>query len=222
MELTKEEYIEKNKELIAKYPFLLPRNAWTGKVHEDYDYSYNALEIAIYPAWWDKFGELWCEDFLSVCEEAGVDPNHIFITQAKEKWAKLCVYLNGYPTGWLEHEYAWNYISEHTCWMTGEFPVPVLDDGYELPWSRSAWEECRKGYDRELKYDDCIVGEWCGRLDEYVVVHRWDSDGKHEVWIDMKPYYKKIGWDFEDKDLVLREEMEEEREKLRKERQEDV
>ena len=32
--------IEKNKELIKKYPFLLPRNVWTDKVPEDYDYSY--------------------------------------------------------------------------------------------------------------------------------------------------------------------------------------
>ena len=29
-----------NKELIERYPFLLPRNRWTGEIPEDYDYDY--------------------------------------------------------------------------------------------------------------------------------------------------------------------------------------
>ena len=40
METTKEQ----NKKLIERYPFLMPRNRWTGKVPEDYDYSYTELD----------------------------------------------------------------------------------------------------------------------------------------------------------------------------------
>lgn len=34
----------KNKKLVKKYPFLLPRNVWTGEVSEDYDYSYTQAD----------------------------------------------------------------------------------------------------------------------------------------------------------------------------------
>ena len=49
---TKEEYNkwledmtnkELNKKMVEEFPFLLPRNRWTDKVSEDYDYSYNEL-----------------------------------------------------------------------------------------------------------------------------------------------------------------------------------
>ena len=35
---------ESNQKLIERFPFLIPRNHWTGKVPEDYDYSYTELD----------------------------------------------------------------------------------------------------------------------------------------------------------------------------------
>ena len=35
---------ESNQKLIERFPFLIPRNRWTGKVPEDYDYSYTELD----------------------------------------------------------------------------------------------------------------------------------------------------------------------------------
>ena len=35
---------ESNQKLIERFPFLMPRNRWTGKVPEDYDYSYTELD----------------------------------------------------------------------------------------------------------------------------------------------------------------------------------
>lgn len=34
---------ESNQKLIERFPFLMPRNRWTGKVPEDYDYEVYAL-----------------------------------------------------------------------------------------------------------------------------------------------------------------------------------
>lgn len=34
-----------NKKLITEYPFLLPRNLFSDKVSEDYDYSYTLLDL---------------------------------------------------------------------------------------------------------------------------------------------------------------------------------
>ena len=36
--------VQLNKLMIKEFPFLLPRNRWTGLVDDDYDYSYNELE----------------------------------------------------------------------------------------------------------------------------------------------------------------------------------
>lgn len=47
---------EYNKQLVEKYPFLLPRNRWTGKVQEDYDYSYTELD-GMPDGWRKAFGE---------------------------------------------------------------------------------------------------------------------------------------------------------------------
>ena len=35
---------ESNQKLIERFPFLIPRNRWTGKIPEDYDYSYTELD----------------------------------------------------------------------------------------------------------------------------------------------------------------------------------
>ena len=48
--MSSEEIIEKNKALVDDFPFLLPRNRWTGKVPDDYDYSYTELD-AMHVAW---------------------------------------------------------------------------------------------------------------------------------------------------------------------------
>lgn len=38
------EAVEENKALISEFPFLLPRNRWTGNIPDDYDYSYTELD----------------------------------------------------------------------------------------------------------------------------------------------------------------------------------
>ena len=52
--------IEYNKELLTEFPFLLPRNVWTGELDEDYDYSYTLLDFA--PVGWKKLFLQCCRD----------------------------------------------------------------------------------------------------------------------------------------------------------------
>ena len=42
--------IEENKKLCKEFPFLIPRNRWTGEIPDDYDYTYTELD--------DENGEL--------------------------------------------------------------------------------------------------------------------------------------------------------------------
>lgn len=70
------------------------------------------------------------------------------LQDVKEKYSGLRVYIAGYPKGWSEHEYAWEYISEHTCMKCGKFPSPVIDDG----WISCFCNNCYKHiYDTNIK-----------------------------------------------------------------------
>lgn len=183
---------ETNKKLIEKYPFLLPINVWTGKEVEGYDYSYNILEASIPKGWWKNFGLLWCQDFLEVCQKEKVDPKKIYIMQAKEKYGQLRVYLSGYPQGWQDHEFAWEYISEHTCIGCGDFPVLMRDDGWVSPYCDKCFA---KAHPNEKTRDKWTVKD-SDKLDEFISYTKYYNKKEERILIDMKPYYRLLGYDF--------------------------
>ena len=92
--INKEEELKQlNKEMVETYPFLLPRNRWTDKVSEDYDYSYNEWE-AIDLGWQIAFG--WdLLNKLAVAVNNLEYPEEFRITQIKEKFGELRIYCCG-------------------------------------------------------------------------------------------------------------------------------
>lgn len=128
--------IEKNKELIEKYPFLLPRNVWTGKVSEDYDYSYTLLDD-MPEGWKNCFGEIMCE----VIKDALVKNNYLEkyrISQIKEKYGSLCWYDFGAPEEVRDIIMDFEHLSRHICIYCGKIDVPMI---YDL-WISPFCEEC--------------------------------------------------------------------------------
>ena len=105
----------KNKALVTVYPFLLPRNRFTGEVPEDYDFTYTELDN--FPAGWRKaFGLKFCKDIKKLF---GAYSEHYRLLDIKEKWGKLCIYDSGYPKC-FEKEYwgimdKYEKLSERTC-----------------------------------------------------------------------------------------------------------
>ena len=78
--------IEYNKELLTEFPFLLPRNVWTGELDEDYDYSYTLLDFA--PVGWKKLFLQCCRDLaIQLTKERKL--NKFRFTQIKEKYNTL-------------------------------------------------------------------------------------------------------------------------------------
>ena len=87
--------IEENKKLVEKYPFLIPRNRWTGFIPDDYDYSYT--EIDDMPTGWRKaFGLQMCDEIAEILKKADY-LNEYRITQIKEKYGYLRWYDFGVP-----------------------------------------------------------------------------------------------------------------------------
>ena len=84
---------ELNKKMIEEFPFLLPRNRWTDKVIDNYDYSYNewqALELG----WQINFGWKFLHE-LNILVQTLEQPDRFRITQIKEKFGELRFYCNG-------------------------------------------------------------------------------------------------------------------------------
>ena len=194
--------VEENKKLIDEYPFLIPRNVWTSEVVENYDYSFTLLDD-LEDGWKIRFGIPFCDDLLDVLTKTNcLQSYHIF--QIKEKFGTLRWYDNA-PPEWGEHMSAWEYISEHTCKKCGEFPVPMRNDGWLSPWcDRCFGSWASHAYTEEEKKRWTCKEMGTDRILEYIT---YDSSLTGRKYIDMKPYYDKIGYKY--KNLITKEEAEE-------------
>lgn len=140
---------EYNKQLCEKYPFLLPRNRWTGKVPADYDYSYTELDDM--PDGWRKaFGEKMCEEIKQELEEKGI-LHQYRISQIKEKYGELCWYDFGCTTKILREIIPkYEKLSTRTCIKCGK-PATRITLGWISPYC----DDC------------CPIGEYATYVDEY-------------------------------------------------------
>lgn len=160
-----QEVKEANKKLIERFPFLIPRNAWSGKKITDgkgfwhgnpdevpeYDYEYTALDEM--PEGWRKaFGEQMCQEIMDELVAADLVDDY-FPTQIKEKYGSLRWYDN-YGTEKLYKEIIPKYeaLSEKTCIKCG---APATQ--YTLGWISPYCDECAKEqaeYDKLISYNE--------------------------------------------------------------------
>ena len=102
-----------NKELIAEYPFLLPRNVFTGKVSDDYDYRYTLLDD-MPRGWKGAFGEQLCRELKEALIKEGILEDYR-VVQVKEKFGQLRWYDNCCSGKVYKVIDKYESLSEHTC-----------------------------------------------------------------------------------------------------------
>lgn len=124
--------IEHNKELIEKYPWLLPRNCWTGEVVENYDYSFTELDDM--PVGWRiAFGEQFCADIQHELDKLKSEAAADFrVLQIKEKFGQLRFYTNWVTEGIDEVIRRYENLSERTCIQCGA-PATKITTGWISP-----------------------------------------------------------------------------------------
>lgn len=144
--MTHEEIIEYNKQLIAKYPWLLPYNRFTGEAPDDYDYTYTELDNM--PDGWRKaFGEKMCKEIQQALNMMEKDVADTFrIVQIKEKYGSLRFYTNWLTDQIREIIYRYEKLSEHTCISCGA-PATKVALGWTYPWC----DECASKMDGQFK-----------------------------------------------------------------------
>ena len=117
---------EKIKEIVERYPYLLPRNVWTDKVPEDYDYTYiKGLEI---PAGWRRLFFQMCEDIRQPLIDADYLDRFRF-SQIKEKYNEMRCYHFGAPEEVCNIIRKYEQMAYYVCTKCGK-PATYETQGY--------------------------------------------------------------------------------------------
>ena len=129
-----DERIILNKNLCEKYPFLVPRNRFSGKVVDDYDYSYTELD-AMPEGWRFAFGEKICEEIMQELNKIENEKVRFSyrIVQIKEKFGYLRWYTNWSTIGLDNIIRKYEQISERTCIKCGAAATKI-SNGWISPY----------------------------------------------------------------------------------------
>ena len=190
----------RNKKLCKQYPWLIPRNSWTGEIcwiKKPYDHT-ELDDMA--DGWRKAFGDIWCEEM----HKALVECNFVDgfrIDQMKEKFGELRCYVNNYAPP-IDHIInAFEVISQHVCIKCGQLDVPIINDyGWYLPLCKKCYEQTA-GYISKLNrvsYEDRLleaeIEEDDMKIPESYTIRRWskDKDDTEDIVYDISDLVAKI------------------------------
>lgn len=129
---------EKIKELVERYPYLLPRNLWTDEVPEDYDYTY-IKGVGEIPNGWEKLFLQMCEDIRQPLIDAGILNSFRFL-QIKEKYNRMECYNNGAPKEVHEIIDKYSVMASYVCTRCGK-PATCDTQGYVESFCDDCWKD---------------------------------------------------------------------------------
>lgn len=142
MNMTKEE----NRKLVERYPFLLPRNVWTGKVSEDYDYTH-IRGIGEIPKGWEKVFLQMCEDIRQPLIDANYLEDFRF-SQIKEKYNTMRCYHFGAPEKVQDIIDKYSVMTRYVCIRCGK-PAIYKTQGYITSLCMDCWKDHARHYNVE-------------------------------------------------------------------------
>lgn len=131
---------EQIKSLVTVYPFLKPVNVWTGKLSDDYDYSYFRGQHEL-PNGWIRL-------FLMFCKQLRphlIDANYLdkfLLTDVKEKYGTMRLYNNGCPSTAHYLEILYEQFSYYICQRCGQFATKETE-GWVASYCDNCLENCR-------------------------------------------------------------------------------
>ena len=196
----------RNKKLIKKYPFLLPRSCWTGKVPKDYDYTYTEYGC-LSKGWKTGFGKFLLEDLKNACVKTNF-LDKLFIMQWKEKYGSMRLYINGAPEEVHEVIRKYEFISEYICYQCGSPHACVVNDyGWYLPMCKHCWEKFNKKREEKgyitISWEEAVGNNKVGLPDEYK--YTTYSKGEDVVTtVDISETANKIRKKFEKRKRIIK------------------
>lgn len=122
--------------LTDRYPFLIPRNVFSGEIPDDYDYTYiTGTELP--RGWFDLFLQM-CEDIRQPLIDADYLEKFHF-SQVKEKYNRLCCYHFGAPHEVCDILCKYEMMASYVCINCGK-PATLKTTGYIASYCTECWE----------------------------------------------------------------------------------
>lgn len=138
-------------EIIKRWPFYVPRNAWTGEIQEydDEETRNNYTLIEDIPTgWWIAFGEQMSDELKAAL---GKYVNDFRFLQIKEKYGTLRLYGAAAPKEANDVINKYEELSSKTCFFCGD-SAKWYSNGYILPYC----DKCKQKREKE-KYAPTFV-----------------------------------------------------------------
>lgn len=183
--MAKELTVEKRKELIAKYPYLMPRTMFTDEVHPDFNYEFIKGEHDLPKGWLELFLQC-CEDLYEPLKRADYLNKFRFL-DIKEKWGAMDFSTYRITSEVSEILEKYRFISKQVCSRCGK-PATVRTYSYVLPFCL----EHIKGSGETIEDVELITPQT-----SYIRTE-WVADCKREKSISVKDewerYLKRIGY----------------------------
>lgn len=161
MNLTTEQITQ----LVAKYPYLIPRNVWTGEKEEDYDYSYIHGQYEL-PTGWNRLFLLLCKELLPHIVASKLKDKFYF-TQIKEKYGTMRVYTSCLPDAADNIIGYYESFSKYVCFICGQFAKY-----YTTGWVAYYCENCsprREASMHRLCKQSCYTARYYTKTEDYVI-----------------------------------------------------
>ena len=129
------------KRLIEKYPYLIPRSVWTGKVFEDYEYDHIVGHYEL-PDGWTRLFLLYCKDLKPYLEAANYTDKFMF-SQIKEKWGLMELYNFGAPAASHDLTMLYTHYSKYVCPRCGK-PTSYYTKGWTTYLCKACAKEAKR------------------------------------------------------------------------------
>lgn len=131
--MARELTVDMRKKLIAKYPYLMPRNAFSGKPVANFDYSFIVGEYSLPEGWMELFLQC-CEDIYKPLKKIDY-VDKFYFTQTKEKYGRMELYSYGTTNEIQTILNKYRFLSEQVCCICG-IPANAVTWGYVAPFCR--------------------------------------------------------------------------------------
>ena len=128
---------EQIKALVERYPYLAPRDPWTGEIPKDYDYS-RIFSLELPEGWIKLFFQL-CEDIRQPLIDSGYINAFRFL-QVKEKYNTLRCYHCGAPEEVSRIIDKYEQMAYYICTHCGK-PAMYETCGYLASYCEDCWKD---------------------------------------------------------------------------------
>ena len=181
----------RNKKLIKKYPWLMPRNRWSDEVDPESRYTYTELD-ALPSGWVRAFGRMIVNEINILLEKANYVHKYR-ILQLKEKYGQMRWYDNGVPKE-IHEDFRqvidkYTYLSENICAICGKPDVKMTDTGWVYPLCKRCYE---KHINCTLPYEEVTSDKDTGRMADSYTIRRFSKDGNTDTTYDISETAEKI------------------------------